>query len=223
MIKEQLQKKQSQLQKLTAKIPRFSNSSKNTNKSLNTTGNKSPNLFVYFQRLIKFTFFESHNEPINVVSKYIIWCIQLTFLIVIGLNIYINRKIEDQNLSIQVLESGLLSRTNLFNETRELSKQVNIYKSIEQDRVLFRTGVKELFDTFRSENVEVGAVAFTKTKSNNSNYLATMTITSDDALRTALLLDKLTKLTSVSEIILKSASLSPASNRFVVNLELYLK
>lgn len=179
--------------------------------------NLSPNLLS--SKVEDSSFFKTHKDPISRFVKYPIFLLHIAFIVVVVLNIVVNRQITSLEDQTWKMEQILLGQSKTYSQARNLNRKIDLYKSIEQYRPEFNGILEDLLFSF-PPNVEVSRITITTLQPTSTRLKALVNMNVPDALTVALLISKLAELPSVEQVTLHSAAYSPRNESFLIDLEL---
>lgn len=141
--------------------------------------------------------------------------LQFIFLVVIALNVFQNISLDNYSKKANLAEEALSEKFEVFDKVRTLNSKISIYKNVTSSKVNFSPRIKSILDS-SVQGMTLVDLKLDKTFSK-------ITLTSDTALKVALVITNLSNQPNVSEIILQGATLDGRSRVFNVELMVLYK
>lgn len=149
---------------------------------------------------------------------YAIAIMQVLFIVVVLLNLIINKKIEKSQFEIRNLENSLIEKNDIYKQSRILSKKIDIYKNASAQRNLLH---KKLQVVFRDLPPNVIISNLVVDNSDRSSFRFGLDV--PDALSAALSLSRWSSREEVDSVILTGATLDTTTNIYRIDINLILK
>ncbi len=186
--------------------------------SQNQPQSPSPNLLNY--RFTDTSFLASNQNQIINLFRYPILTIQIVFILVVIANFITNKQLDAVEHRVTELESNLLEKSSIYEQSRQVHKQIERYKAVDSNRLLYNKRTEELISLL-PPSVEVKSLVL---KSGDTTSLVMLTkLEVNDALSVALLINRFLEVPDVEHVVLSSASLLTYKDSYEVALEVGMR
>ncbi len=186
--------------------------------SKNQLQSQSPNLLNY--RFTDTNFLVSNQDQIIKLFRYPILAIQIVFIIIVIANFITNKQLNAAEGRISVLEANLLEKSDIYEQSRQVQKQIDRYKAVESTRLVYNKRAEELISLL-PQSVDVKSLTLKRGDTTSLVMLTKLEVS--DALSVALLINRFLEVPDVEHVVLSSASLLTYKNSYEVALEVGMR
>ncbi len=135
-------------------------------------------------------------------------------------NFITNKQLDAVEHRVTELESNLLEKSSIYEQSRQVHKQIERYKAVDSNRLLYNKRTEELISLL-PPSVEVKSLVL---KSGDTTSLVMLTkLEVNDALSVALLINRFLEVPDVEHVVLSSASLLTYKDSYEVALEVGMR
>jgi hypothetical protein len=149
------------------------------------------------------------------IIKNLIFLIQAGFLLVIGLNFFFNYKLSKINEEVNITAAQMQLEKTMVSKAQEINVKVFAYKNVLAEKINFSTRLKGLYEAI-FPGVQINNVSLDKNETK-------LTVTTDQALKIALLINRFFGNVLIDKIVIESAKLNTIDSKYTVELVIVYK
>lgn len=176
--------------------------------------NQSPNLLSY--RFVNTNFIATNQDKIVKFFRYPIILIQIVFILVVIANFIINKQLNAAEKRVSTLEYQLLEKSSVYEKSRQVHKQIEKYKEVDSQRLVFGRRSEELISLLPAT---VSVKSLEMKPGDSTTFAMLIKLETSDALSVAFIINRFLEVSDVDHVVLSSASLAAYNNSYEVVLE----